>query len=146
LFGVGKPAPALVVPRVGGGSIDLAALRGKPVWVNFMATWCPSCQDELPLMSGFSARYADQGLQVIAIDVREDEAAVAAFMKGMKVTFSAGLDGDGKAQDDWGALALPIHYWIDRDGIVRYGALGGIGPDVMATGLQKILPGVTVTP
>jgi thiol-disulfide isomerase/thioredoxin len=44
------------VPQVGGGEIDLASLRGKPVWVNFMATWCPSCQDELPAMAGFAAR------------------------------------------------------------------------------------------
>ena len=56
LFHVGEPAPALVVPQVGGGSIDLAALRGKPVWVNFMATWCPPCQDEFPLMNGYAAR------------------------------------------------------------------------------------------
>ncbi len=45
-----------------------------------------------------------------------------------------------------GALALPVHFWIDTDGIVRDAALGGIGPDVMAAGLGTILPGVTVTP
>ena len=45
----------------------------------------------------------------------------------------------------WDALALPVHFWIDKDGIVRDGALGGIGPDVMATGLKTILPGVDVT-
>jgi cytochrome c biogenesis protein CcmG/thiol:disulfide interchange protein DsbE len=145
-FGVGQPAPALVVPKVGGGTIDLASLRGKPVWVNFMATWCPSCIDELPLMAGFAARYEDTGLVVVPVDVREDEAAVAAFFKGLGLTFPVGLDTDGAAQSEWGAAALPVHFWIDKDGIVRDGALGGIGPDVMATGLGSILPGVTVTP
>ena len=58
-FHVGQPAPALIVPQVGGGTIDLANLKGKPVWVNFMTTWCPSCQDEFPLMNGSAARYAD---------------------------------------------------------------------------------------
>ena len=145
-FGVGQPAPALVVPKVGGGTIDLASLRGKPVWVNFMATWCPSCVDELPLMAGFAARYEDTGLVVVPVDVREDEAAVAAFFKGLGLTFPVGLDTDGAAQAEWGAVALPVHFWIDKDGIVRDGALGGIGPDVMATGLGSILPGVTVTP
>ena len=71
-FHVGQPAPPLVVPQVGGGTIDLASLKGVPVWVNFMATWCPPCQDEFPLMNGFAARYADNGLVVIAIDVQED--------------------------------------------------------------------------
>ena len=145
-FHVGRPAPALVVPQVGGGTIDLASLKGKPVWVNFMATWCPSCVDELPQMAAFAARYANTGLVVVPVDVREDEAAVAAFTDGLGVELPTGLDKDGAAQSAWGALALPVHFWIDKDGIVRDGALGGIGPDVMATGLGSILPGVTVTP
>lgn len=145
-FGVGEPAPSLSVAQLGGGTIDLAALRGKPVWVNFMATWCPSCRDELPLMNGFAARYADAGLVVVAVDVREDESTADAFAKVVGVTFPVGLDVDGTAQQAWGAWALPVHFWVDKDGIVRYGALGGIGPDVMASGLKAILPGVNVTP
>lgn len=145
-FGIGEPAPSLVLPLVGGETIDLASLRGKPVWVNFMATWCPPCQDELPLMGGFAARYEDTGLVVLAVDVKEDVAAVQTFFKDMNLFFPVALDADGAAQAEWGAAALPVHYWIDKDGIVRDGALGGIGPDVMAQGLQSILPGVTVTP
>ena len=145
-FHVGQPAPPLVVPQVGGGTIDLASLKGMPVWINFMATWCPPCQDEFPLMNGFAARYVDKGLVVIAIDVQEDEGAVAAFAEGLGATFPLGLDSDKSAAVAWDALALPVHFWIDADGIVRDGALGGIGPDVMATGLKTIMPGVDVTP
>lgn len=145
-FHVGEPAPPLSVPQVGGGTIDLAALRGKPVWVNFMATWCPPCIDELPRMNGFAARYADDGLIVLAVDVREEEGEVAAFAESLEVTFPVGLDTDGAAQAEWGAMALPVHFWIDADGIVREGALGGIGPDVMARGVQAIMPGTEVTP
>jgi len=145
-FHVGQPALPLVVPRVGGGTIDLANLKGKPVWINFMATWCPPCQDEFPLMNGFATRYANSGLVVIAIDVQEDEGAVASFAQGLGATFPLGLDSDRSAAVAWDALALPVHFWIDKDGIVRDGALGGIGPDVMAKGLQTIMPGVHVTP
>ena len=144
-FGVGAPAPALTLPQLGGGTIDLAALRGKPVWVNFMATWCPSCRDELPLMNGFAARYADAGLVVIAVDVREDETTVDAYSKSLGINLPVGLDVDGTAQRAWGAWALPVHFWIDKDGIVRDGALGGIGADVMTEGLRTIMPGVDVT-
>ena len=146
LFHVGEPAPALVVPQVGGGTIDLTALRGKPVWVNFMATWCPPCQDEFPLMNGFAARYADDGLVVLAIDVKEEEGVVAAFAQGLSATFPLGLDADGSVAETWEAIALPVHFWIDAEGIVRDGSLGGIGPDIMAAGLQKIMPGVDVRP
>ena len=145
-FGIGQPAPPLTVPQLGGGEIALANLKGSPVWVNFMASWCPPCRDELPIMNGLAARYADTGLVVLAIDVREDETVADAFAREMNVTFPVGLDTDGTAQDDWGALALPVHFWVDAEGIVRDGALGGIGPDIMATGLESILPGVDVTP
>lgn len=147
-FHIGEPAPPLVVPQVGGGTIDLdlAARRGVPVWVNFMATWCPPCQDEFPLMNGFFARYGDTGLLVVAIDVKEDEGLVSSFAASLGATFPLGLDLDGRASATWGAFALPVHFWIDADGIVRDGALGGIGADVMAEGLRKILPGVDVTP
>ncbi len=146
LFHIGEPAPALVVTQVGGGTIDLAELKGKPVWVNFMATYCPPCQDEFPLMNGFAARYAKNDLVVLAIDVKEDEGTVAAFAESLSATFPLGLDPSGANAEEWDAIVLPIHFWIDADGIVRDGALGGIGPDIMARGLQTILPDVIVTP
>jgi len=145
-FHIGEPAPPLQVPQVGGGTIDLANLKGKPVWINFMATWCPSCQDEFPLMNGFAARYAANGLVIVAVDVREDEGAVASFAKQLNATFPLGLDADGKAATTWDALAYPVHFWVGTDGIIRDAALGGIGPDIMAKGLKTILPGVDVKP
>ncbi len=134
------------MPKVGGGTIDLASMSGKAVWVNFMQTTCPPCVDEFPIMSGFAARYADKGLVVVAVDIRENESTVAAFAKRLSATFPVGLDADGAAQHAWGAYGLPVHFWIDKTGMVRDGALGGIGPDVMARGVASILPGVTVTP
>ncbi|HEX5823286.1 MAG TPA: redoxin domain-containing protein [Candidatus Limnocylindrales bacterium] len=145
-FHVGETAPPLVVPQVGGGTIDLAALRGSAVWVNFMQTSCPECIDEFPRMNSFKARYGDKGLVIVAVDVREDEGTVATFANRLGATFPMGLDTDGHAQQAWGFLAMPVHFWIDREGIVRAGALGGIGPDVMAESLRTILPGVTITP
>jgi cytochrome c biogenesis protein CcmG/thiol:disulfide interchange protein DsbE len=143
---VGTSAPALVAPQVGGGTINLAALRGKPVWVVFTGTYCPPCRDEYPVMNGFAARYADTGLVVIAIHVREGEQTVAPFVSSLNVVFPVGLDEDGSRARAWDAAVLPVHYFIDAQGVVRDAAVGGIGPDVMARGLQAILPGVTVTP
>jgi thiol-disulfide isomerase/thioredoxin len=145
-FAIGQPAPPLRLPAVGGGTVDLAALRGKPVWVNLMATWCPPCRDELPLVQGFAARYEDAGLVTLLVDVGEDEALVKGFLDELNVYLPTALDKDGAVQAEWGATALPVHFWIDKDGIVREWALGGLGPDVMAESLQKILPDETVTP
>ena len=145
-FHVGEPAPALVVPQVGGGTIDLANLKGSPVWVNFMGTYCRPCVDEFPRMNGFLARYADEGLVIIAVDVKEDEGTVAAFAEQLDATFPLGLDGDGSVSARWDAGALPVHFWIDKDGVIRDGAMGGIGPDIMARGLRAIMPGVDIQP
>jgi thiol-disulfide isomerase/thioredoxin len=140
LFHVGEPAPTLVVPEVGGGTIDLARLRGKPVWVNFWGTYCPPCEAEFPLMNGYAARYEPQGLVILAIDVREDEETAAGFASRLGVVFPIGLDPQGTNATAWDALVLPTHFWIDVEGIIRSGAAGGIGPDQMDVGLATILP------
>ncbi|HEX7222130.1 MAG TPA: TlpA disulfide reductase family protein [Candidatus Limnocylindrales bacterium] len=145
-FHIGEQAPDLVVPQVGGGTIDLSLLEGKPVWVNFMQTTCEECITEFPQMNGFAARYGEEGLVILAIDIREEEGTVAAFAQSLNATFPLGLDADGTAQRAWGAFALPIHYWVDAAGVVRDGALGGIGPDIMARGVQAIMPDIEVTP
>ena len=145
-FHVGEPAPLLSVVQLGGGRVDLANLKGTPVWINFMQTTCPPCIDEFPLMNGFAVRYEKAGLVVVAVDVREDEGTVASFVRSLNAQFPIGLDTDGSAARAWEAVALPVHFWVDRDGIIRAGALGGIGPDVMAQNLETILPGVKVTP
>ena len=143
---LGAQDPPLTAPQVGGGTIDLAALRARPIWLVFTGTYCPPCRDEYPVMNAFAARYADTGLVVIAVHVREGEDVVAPFIASLNVVFPVGLDADGSRARAWDAAVLPLHYFIDAQGIVRDAALGGIGPDVMARGLQEILPGVTVTP
>lgn len=145
-FRIGEVAPPLKLELLGGGTVDLEQLRGMPVWVNFMATYCEPCIDEFPLMTVFQARYEDEGLIVLAVDVREDPELVQAFVDATGALFRVALDRDGVAQRAWGALALPIHFWVDRRGIIRDGALGGLGPQDMARGIQSVMPEIEVTP
>jgi thiol-disulfide isomerase/thioredoxin len=145
-FHIGQPAPALVLPQLGGGEINLAGLVGQPVWVNFMATYTPASRAQFALMNDFAARYADTGLVVIAIDVREDEDTASAFAVETGAAFPIGLDADGVAQAAWEAPVLPVHFWIDAEGVIRAGALGGLDGERAAAALQKILANVEVTP
>jgi thiol-disulfide isomerase/thioredoxin len=102
-FHVGERAPALSVPQVGGGTIDLANLKGQPVWIDFMTTKCTTCKDEFPLMTSYANRYAANGLVVIAVDVGEDEGTADTFADGLGATFPLGLDADGSGRKDVGA-------------------------------------------
>jgi thiol-disulfide isomerase/thioredoxin len=142
---VGQQAPPLSVEQLGGGQVDLSGLRGRPVWINFMATWCPPCRDELPLMARFSEQLGDE-MPVIAIDVKEDSDTVATFMSGLGVSLPVGLDTDAAAQQAWSAYALPVHYWIDAEGIVRGFAYGGVGPDQFIAGVRSVLPDAQLEP
>jgi thiol-disulfide isomerase/thioredoxin len=143
---VGQQAPALIVDRLGGGTLDLSTFRGSPVWVNFMATWCPSCRDEIPQMMKYQAQLGDRGLVVVLVDVREDEDTVAAFVKSLEYESPVGLDLVGRAQRAWGAFALPIHYFIDADGIVRSVMYGEPSPPMFEEALTKIIPGLSFEP
>lgn len=145
-FHLGQPAPPLVVEKLGGGTIDLSKLRGKPVWLDFMGTYCPAARTEFPLMAGFATRFASTGLVVVAVDVAESASTVAAYAKSLGATFPIGLDLDGTAQRAWGAIVLPLHYWIGPDGVIRAGGYGGLSAAEMAANLQQILPGISVTP
>ena len=145
-FRVGQPAPALVLPRLDGGTTDITSLRGHPVWVTFMASYYPASRNDFPVIQRFVDRYGPQGLNVLAVDVREGTPVIRAFMNTVGATFPVLLDSDGAAKERWAAFALPIHFWIDGDGIIRDGALGELGADRMALGLESIMPGVAVVP
>lgn len=140
---VGRAAPALIAPGLDGSSVDLAAYRGRPVWLVFGGTYCPPCRDEYPLMSGFAARYEEAGLVVLAVHVKEGADVVEPFAEELGVTFPVALDEDGSRAATWDAVALPVHYWIDEEGVIQEAALGGLGPDQMAASLGTILPGAT---
>jgi thiol-disulfide isomerase/thioredoxin len=136
----------LTVLQLGGDVIELSALKGTPVWVTFVTTTCLPCRDQLPVMNGLATRYADTGLVAIAVDVMEEQATVEAFARELGISFPVALDTDGTARSEWGVTALPAHFWVDAEGIVRASASGVVGADAMADGLRSILPGVEVTP
>ena len=136
--GLGDLAPPLKVGGLGESEIDLAALKGSPVWVAFTASWCPTCRDELATMEGFVQ--ANPGVTLLVIDVLESADVVQALVDSTGITMPVGLDLDGQAQLAWNAYALPVHFFIDKDGIVREYIYGGPGPDQFLAALKTILP------
>ncbi|MDQ3870086.1 MAG: TlpA family protein disulfide reductase [Chloroflexota bacterium] len=140
---VGDRAPALAVAQLGGGQIDLQRLRGRALWVNFTATWCPPCRDELSLLERFQGSLGTR-VTVLVIDVREPEDAIASLATQLGLTLPIGLDTDGRAQRDWGAYALPVHYWLDADGRVRGFVYGGAGPEQFLEGVRTVVPDARV--
>ena len=118
-------APAFTLVDMDGVSHRLEAYRGRPVIINFWATWCPPCRDELPSMERAWQRLRDQGVMLLAINVGEDEETIFPFTADYPVTFPLLLDRDGAVVENWPVRGLPSTFVVDPGGRVAYRAIGG---------------------
>ena len=106
---------------VDGNPVRLSDLRGKAVWVNFFATWCPPCQGETPVLREVAEKYKDQGLEVVGVSVQETTADdVRAYRDRFDLDYTVGFDGSGHVFHEYRVYALPTQFFIDPDGAIRY--------------------------
>ncbi len=141
----GKAAPIFTLTSMDGKRVSLQDLKGKPVLLNFWATWCAPCKVEMPWFEDFSKKYAAQGLQVVGVN-EDDEVSpnklkseVADTTKRLNVTYPI-LLSDHKIGDAYGGLdMLPATFYIDKAGVVRGEAVGLASRDEAEANIQKIL-------
>jgi thiol-disulfide isomerase/thioredoxin len=116
---IGKPAPPLETDAIGGGKVNLAALRGRAVLVDFWATWCGPCRLQLPILDKLQRELGGSGLSVIGVTVGEEPDAVAAFLKNAGLSFpNAALDEENAFVQRFGVNSFPTTILIDPEGIV----------------------------
>ncbi len=122
----GRPTPAkdFVVAGVASEQLRLSDFQGKVRFVNFWATWCPPCKEEMPSMERLYRRYKERGFTILAISIDGQTAAVAPFVTSLKLTFPIGLDPTLAVSNDYAVRALPSSYLVDRSGNVVAVALG----------------------
>lgn len=120
-----KPAPALLLTDMEGVKHDIRDYRGRPVIINFWATWCPPCRRELPSMNRAWKKIKNEGIVMLAVDVGEDEDTVFTFMADYPIDFTVLLDSSGDISARWPLLALPTTFVLDREGRLVYQAIGG---------------------
>ena len=131
----GGATPALALKDPAGKTYDLAAYRGKVVLVNFWATWCGPCREEMPSMQALRQRLAGKPFEVLAVNLMESEAKIAAFRESELIDLPVLMDRDGTAAKRWKVRMLPISFVIDRRGAIRYQLVGEAswtGPDIIA--------------
>jgi len=116
---VGKAAPALAVPELDGQAFDLSAQHGRVVVVNFWATWCPPCREEMPALDAFYRRYHGQGLEMIGLstDRPHDRSDVTKVMQSY--SYPAAVLDDAKVNDFGSPDVLPVTFVVDRSGVIR---------------------------
>jgi peroxiredoxin len=107
-----------------GAKRKLSDYKGKVVFLNFWATWCPPCRAEMPSMQALYDRFKDQGLEILAVDLREGPDLVRTFMKEHELDFPVLLDRSGQVGGTYGVRSIPTTYLIDRDGTILAGRIG----------------------
>ena len=118
------PAPPLALPDLDGRTVDLGAHGGRVVLVNFWATWCPPCVEEIPSLDRLRERLAPRGFEVLAVDVGEPRDQVKAFLEARPVRFPVLLDPMGETFKRWKAYAFPTSLLLDRRHRIRYSVYG----------------------
>jgi cytochrome c biogenesis protein CcmG, thiol:disulfide interchange protein DsbE len=136
---VGHPAPDFTLTALVGSQVRLADLRGRPVVLNFWATWCPPCRAEMPQLEAASRRYSDQ-VAVIGVNQVEPAGTVQVFANEVGLTYPIPLDSSGTASRLYGVRSLPTTFFIDREGVIRQIQVGGLTEATLADMLRSIYP------
>ena len=111
------PAPAFTLDRLDRpGKLSLASYRGRPVVLNFWASWCVPCKEEAPLLEAVWKRYRDQGLVVLGVDINDLRGDARRFARENRMSYPIVFDGIGETSTDYGLTGVPETFFIARNG------------------------------
>jgi peroxiredoxin len=119
-----KYAEDFTLRLVDGATFRLSEHRGKTVLINFWATWCPPCREEMPALERLYRRHKDRGLVLVAVSLDADPTVVPPYVRASKLTFPVALDPKAEVGNKYGVRALPSSFVVDRQGTMTALALG----------------------
>lgn len=128
---VGARAPEFSAPSVDGETYRLSEQQGRPVILNFWATWCEPCRAEMPLLEARARELADAGLLIVGVNFDEPEAVVREYRDDLGLTLPLLLDPGGKIQRLYRVVAYPTTFFVGRDGLIRAVHLGVLDENIL---------------
>lgn len=133
----GAYAPPLQLNTLDGSTLSLEMLRGHPVVLNFWATWCAPCRQEMPTLQRYYADHADRGLRIVAVNMGEAPAQAAAWVRDFGLTFDILLDPDETSTQPYYLFGYPTTFIIDPEGVVLRVYRGPISADELDDALGR---------
>jgi thiol-disulfide isomerase/thioredoxin len=135
---VAAPLPQVTVSTLAGERIDLADLRGRPVLINFWATWCPPCAEEMPALERVERKWAARGAAVLAINFEEDRQAIERYLEESGLSLPVYTDSAGEVAKMLDITYLPTTLFVDAAGVVRSRVEGPLTQGQMEAGLRAL--------
>ena len=117
---VSKPAPDFTLKSLSGENLKLSEMAGNVVLINFWASWCGPCREEMPLLNALHSKYESLGFTVLGVNVEEDVNGAKGFLKNFPVDFPVLLDNTNRVSKQYKVIAMPTTVVVDRDGNMRY--------------------------
>jgi cytochrome c biogenesis protein CcmG, thiol:disulfide interchange protein DsbE len=134
---IGAAAMPFELKTLDGKSIDLTSFRGKPLMMNFFASWCDPCREEMPLINDLAAKASTNGYNVLAVAVEDGRAAVTQYAKESKLIFPIALDLNSTVKRAYRIFGPPATFFIDRQGIIRDIIIGPLTQERASTALTN---------
>ena len=136
---IGKPAPAFALREAGTGrTVDLAQFRGKPVVLNFWATWCGPCWEEHPVLVA-NARMLEPNVQFLGVVFQDTEDKILGFLRERGSAYPTVVDEAGKTAIAYGVGGVPETYFLDANGTIVAKFSGPMSSDILQSHLQKVM-------
>jgi cytochrome c biogenesis protein CcmG/thiol:disulfide interchange protein DsbE len=133
------PAPDFTLTSFAGETITLSGLRGQVVVINFWASWCTYCADELPGLERAWQDYRDQGVVFVGVDYQDSDAEGRKFIKQYEITYPNGPDLDNRISDKYVIVGMPETFIIDRQGEIVFFAMRPLSFEELSAEIEKLL-------
>src|SRR3970040_1941280 len=137
----GKPAPDFSLTLFDGRTVRLSDFRGKVVFLNFWASWCPPCRAEARMLEAAWQKHREQGVVFVGVNIQDEEEPARAFLQEFGITYPNGRDAGARIAIECGVWGLPETFFIDREGRITYKHVGALGWQTIATKLGEAAQG-----
>ncbi|OGT29543.1 MAG: hypothetical protein A2W28_07205 [Gammaproteobacteria bacterium RBG_16_51_14] len=134
-----EPVPNFTLLLIDGKNFNLSDYKGKPILINFFASWCLPCREEMPALEKIAHEYKPKGVVFLGIAIDDTEEKMKNFIAKYGVTFPVGLDKTAAIQKSFGLYGIPTTYFIDKRGIINYFHSGSVTEELLQHELDKLL-------